>query len=415
MWAIQQKLFKIYVILIFFSGMIQIIFPEQLVGFISDVILMIMLFNLFLISDKVYGRVYWLFIALCFLLLLSCIYSYFNGNELGAVLLSARNFKYFLLCFIVLSIDVNSFNFVRKVILLLLSLSIPIAVYQFNTADYTNPAWWDEVGGALGRVGQSGTLSLLILIFVAFEYFKRIRDGVKLFDWYLLLLIPMFINEAKLVILLIPLVFFYMFSVMGKRYLTKFVLLLPFVIIAGFAANFIYYVNFNVSPFDAIDYEFIENYFFIDEQYASQEIDIGRGTRVVYAMDYLSSQDLSVSLFGEGIGSTFWGQYSGIEGKIASEFFYLKLHIGSRNQLYQFLLDFGYLGTTLIYSAFFYMWYTVVKAGVNRDSSLLAMIVIPIFIFSTIYQMVFETRVIVFLFAYSFLLCMCENKTKVKK
>jgi Zn-dependent protease with chaperone function len=375
-------------------ALIKSVFPMPVLNFVDDFIFIFMISYVVFNFNRVDFFHQKALFFLSVLVVFSMFYSVSNGNDVAAVLMYLRHYKNLFLFLILASFNANVmpwiFDFLKKA----LYISVPISIYQFNTADYSSTSWWDEVGGILGREGHSGTLSLLILSFVTFEYFRRLRDGLKLFDWYLIILIPMFINETKLVIFMFPIVFFAVAMAMGGRYRNKLIVLAPAFALGAFALNSLYYVFFESSPLNTLNWDFIEGYFFVDEDFSAQQIDIGRFTRILYAYDYLERLGLFFVLFGEGFGSTFFGNTSGVEGKVVSTFFDLRLHTGSRHQLYQMILDFGVVGTGILYATFLYYWYKVLKIKNKTNEVIFALVLMPVFLISTVYQAVIESKVV---------------------
>lgn len=394
---IANRIFKTYVFFVFYIAMIKSVVPLSFLNFADDIVFSFMVAYCIANTKKFILYPFKLLLLLSVMFIISMIYSFNNGNDISAILLYFRHYKNFYLIFFLSFLHPSVVHWLLNYVKVALYISIPVSIYQFNTADYSNTAWWDEVGGVFGREGHSGTLSLLILTYVSCEYFRRLRDGKKLFDWYLIITIPMFINETKLVLFLFPVIFFIASCTMGSMYRKKVVLITPILFLGAVVLNYMYIAFFGSSPINAISLDFIEGYFFIDEDYSAQQIDIGRFTRINYAIDYLKQQGDLFFLFGEGFGSTFYGNNSGVEGKVVSAFYDLRLHTGSRNQLYQMLLDFGLIGTMFMYATILYYWFRVFLIKRRTDEVVLALIVIPVFIVSTVYQAVIESKVIFFL------------------
>jgi hypothetical protein len=394
---IQFKLFKLYSYTIFYVALVKAIIPVAALNFFDDFVFILMISYTIFNFDKVNFHHQKAVFALCCFFILSMFYSSINGNDLSAILMYLRHYKNFFLFLVLATIQINIMPWTLEFLKKALYISIPISFYQFITADHSSTSWWDEVGGVLGREGHSGTLSLLILSFVTFEYFRRLREGLKLTGWYLLILIPMFINETKLVLFMFPVVFLAVSITMGARYRKTILVFAPAFALSSLLLNYMYYFFFESSPLDALNWDFIEGYFFIDEDFAAQQIDIGRFTRIIYAYEYLARQGTTYLMFGEGFGSTFFGNNSGVEGKVVSEFFDLRLHTGSKIQLYQMLIDFGLIGTSLIYITIFYYWVRTALINRRSDEIIFTLVLIPVFLISTIYQSVIESKVVFFM------------------
>lgn len=392
---LHYKIFQLLVILTFTSGFLISIIQIPILNLLDDVVFILLLFFSLIIGKGLSKKVGLPIYLLCSYLVFSIFYSLSFGNELATVLLQFRQFKSIFLVFIISTITFKYALFVFKAFGISLYISVPFAIYQFITADRSIDTFADEVVGIFG-LGQSGTLSLLILIYVFFEFIKRLNENKKLIGYYLILLVPCLINETKIIFMLIPVTMAVLFFSLPNLTKLKLLKVIPYFFVFALAANFSYMSMYGQSFLYIFNSDFLESYFFIDEEFAAQEIDIGRFMRVIYAYDYLEANGLQYLLFGEGIGSSFYGAASGTIGNAADYFFDLDLHTGSRIQLYQMLLDFGLVGSFLIVFTLLYYCFMLIKFCKNQQYLTIALSSCFIMLIALVYQLPLTSRVLSF-------------------
>lgn len=399
--------FKIYVYACFFTGVFSLVFDSFVINIIADICFLILFISV-IFQKPVRNTVVSLFcVSALFLVFVSSVWSVGNENEIITVILTIRQYKNLLLFFIIAYLNVNSFNFFVDIYKKSLYLSVPLSVFQFISADRSNPTWADTVVGVYG-VGQSGTLSMLIVIFVIYEIIRRERDGKKIIGPYLILLLPVFLNETKIVFIIFPLVLLYSYLIFSKSR-KNVVKAMPLFLLGALLGEFSYQSSYNVSILNIFNSEFLEEYFFVDERHFSQEIDIGRFQRVIYAIDYIDREGGAIYAFGFGQGSSFVGGGSGQIGVAAKEFFAIELHTGSRIQLYNVVLDYGVIGSLIF--ILFLISIIIHSAMINdrSDSSILATASSVVFFFGIFYQVPFANPVLPLIVFFSYL-TLCSNK-----
>lgn len=410
-----SRLFKIYVVFCFFVGFIVSVFPNSLFNILADVFFVVLLFTCLTSNLNRNIVIPTVLIVSLLLIVLSCVWSFGNENDLSTILLNARQYKNFLLFVPLAYVAAYDFQFFMKVYKYSLWLSVPLSVLQYLTVDKSLPAYADHVVGVFGY-GQSGTLSILIIIYVTFEILRRERIGQKLVDWYLVLLFPILLNETKIVFAMLPVVFVYSYVVLSDK-ASNFFKILPIFLVGFVVAESSYRFAYNVSIFNFFNSEFIEEYFFVDQIHSSQEIDVGRFKRVEYALGYLDRLDASNYYFGLGLGSSFVGSDSGQIGQAAKEFYEIGLHTGSRIQLYYMVLDFGIAGSFIFILIIIVICFHAAFTRTKSESKLIAVPSSVVFLLSLFYQTPFSSHVIslVFFFSYFTLLYDSYNNTDLLK
>lgn len=396
---LQQALFKFYVLVTFFIGFISSYISFPLLNVLDDLVFLLLVLNLLMVANQKRLVFMPVFIFISSLLLLSSLFSILNDNPITAVLLSLRQYKNVFLCLVISSINRDSFEFVRKVLFVSLAVSVPLSIFQFITADRSSTVYFDEVVGVFG-FGQSGTLSLLILLFVTSEFFIRKREGKRLLDWYLLLLLPCFINETKVVFVLFPILFLALLLIDGKKNKLAILSIIPMFVGGFLIANIAYETFFDKSIASVFTKDYVEGYLFMDVSGRHTEVDIGRFQRIAYAWEFLERKGWSSQTFGEGLGSSFYGIGSNVYGDAARHFLPLSLHTGSRIQVFHTLLDFGVFGTLLFFAFFSICWLLIAKSNTNCQIKYLALTTIIVVVFGFFYQNILTNRVVSFLVFY---------------
>lgn len=409
----MNRILKIYIILCFYTGFIVTLFPSSFFNILADVVFVGLL--LFCAISKLQRKLIFPFISLLSvsILTLSCFWSSVNDNDASTILLNLRQYKNIVLFLPLAYAAASNFSFFIDVYKYSLWASVPISVLQYITVDKSLPAFADHVVGVFG-FGQSGTLSLLIIVYVVFEFLRRERKNQKLFDWYLFLLLPMLLNETKIVFAILPIVFIVSYLIFSRQKINV-IRLLPLFFAGFFLADASYRAIYNVSIINFFNSEFIEEYFFVDQIHASQEIDIGRFKRVEYALNYIERLDDSNYYFGLGLGSSFVGSDSGQVGQGAKEFYEIGLHTGSRIQMYYSVLDFGVVGSVIFLTVILFLFVHAALLKIDSESKMLAVPASFVFLFSLFYQAPFSSNVfsLILFFSYYTLLFDYNQKTNL--
>lgn len=389
-----STLFKLYVLLVFLLGFVSQIFPSPLVRSLDDFVFLALLIACIPRLKKIRGGVFWLTMFIPALLGFSLLWSLLLGNSAEVILLTVRQHKNAFLIFVLMGLSWNYLGFVLKVLRLCLIVSVPIAIYQFTTT--TN---WDEVTGVFGT-SASGTLTLLILSYVFLEMSRRLQNREKILGLYIFIALPIFINETKISFLLIPYLFLIIFYVLG--------LLRPQQIIIGlvvfsallFGANKLYVNQYNISLVDWFSADRLTEYM-LAGKYSnvadSNNIDLGRFLRLEIAYDTLNKSETYITLFGNGLGSTFVGINSGLYGTFSKKFMNTGLNVGSRIQAYQMIVEFGFAGAASIILWMFFVFRKIRSFNQYSVADLFAIIMLSIVFVALFYQNVLIAREISFL------------------
>lgn len=169
-----------------------------------------------------------------------------NGVSAGVIFsgmrIYLRFFPFFLLPAVWDISDKELFNLL-KFLLFLSFIQLPVVLYQ-RFILYSTSISGDPMGGTLGA-NTSGTLSVLLLLVLAFYIACYLRDRVNFFQFFLgamILLLPTAMNETKITFVLLPVCFVLplMFGGIEKRKLWKVLLLFCFAGIALVSLKTIY-------------------------------------------------------------------------------------------------------------------------------------------------------------------------------
>jgi len=366
---------------------------SPVLGFADDIIFIAMLFNaIFLSKGKFKINRYNAFFP--FFILAFALWGFANENPLEVIILNLRQYKNIFLILIMSTLFSGFYDFIRRVFLLSLIISLPMAIYQFLTTDD-----WDTISGFFGE-SASGTLSLLIITYFCSELAMRIRDKKNIFGYYFLLLTPIFINETKISFIILPyLVIFILFTLNKlKLHVVTLMILLGSLLFTGVDQS--YQTIYGHSWSDQFSSENLEKYFLTEETIAvtdDGEIDIPRMTRVEIAYKTIIKDGLLATLFGHGFSSTYIGQRGGNYGIDAFNFIGTGLNVGSRVQLYQTVLEFGLLGTAMVITYFLIILFKIYRKNKYTDSDFMSLILIQVSIIGLLYQNILISKELSFL------------------
>lgn len=385
----KALLFKYYVICSFGLGFMILNFPSPLLQMVDDLLFICMAVWVVTRAKHRHYEFPTIYHGFWVLVVIASLVSLLNENAIQSIILTLRQYKnVFLILLIGFSIGTDQ-AFVRKVIFYILTISVPMAVFQFLiTNDF------DKITGVFG-FGGSGILSLMIVFYLSTEIAFRLRDNQPIVGYYLLLFLPCLLNETKITFLILPVVLFCCLLKIGKINLMSTVVVSGALIILIPLVDYMYSSMYGYKYTDMLNYNFFESYLLTED-----EFDIGRFERVIVAYEYVCSQDLSVMLFGEGLGSTFVGLASGIYGNVAEKFMNTGLNEGSRIQLFHLIIEFGIVGTLVFYILVFYLLVKSIFSSDKTDvviSSVAAMVIVLV---GTLYQNILISREFSFLFFY---------------
>ena len=405
-----SMLFKTYVLFVFSLSFVSQYFSSPILRSLDDVVFFIGISVAILFMRKsAFKNARLSLYVIPIFLLLSSFWGIMNGNQLEVILLTIRQFKNVFLFIIIAALSKNQFGYVHRTLQVCLILSIPLSLHQFIYLDH-----WDKISGFFG-VGASGTLSLLILIFVFSELFYRLANGKRLIDYYLILLLPILLNETKLSFLLIPYLLICSYYITGKlKFKNIFigsVICLTLIIMTDKLYSNVY--GHSLTGF--FEAQNLERYFMAgDGLYITDdnEIDIGRALRIKMAFEKISSDGMSIQLFGYGLGSTFVGTASGLYGVEARNSIGSGLNIGSRIQLYQMLVEFGMVGSLFLIFMFVYFYRKIISHGNFDRVNTTAIVAMNVAFIGLIYQNILISREISFLiFCSTYMAILSRNQS----
>ncbi len=327
---------------------------------------------------------------------------YYNGTSM--IILQFRELKYLLLLIIMLPYtDKVYFKHVWTTLKVIGALSVPVAIVQWVVYQ-TNG---DYVTGLLGY-GGSGTLTIYVLVIFFTELGMRLKDNTKIIGFYFLYLIPTAINETKITIFLFPAILFVILILTKKfKIHTVFAAVLVLSLLFGIWASSyesIYGKHFT----EVFSAEYIESYLFA----TTWDVDAGRFTKILYAIDAISDNNL---LFGYGLGASYSGATSGIKGYALKEFYDVNIMEGTRPQLFISLFETGVVGTLIILIFLFYIFVRLVKIKGIMLEKLVAINCLVIILITYVYQHIFYTYQVMYIFVfYTFMsLRVCSRNNEI--
>lgn len=310
---------------------------------------------------------------------------YYNGLTL--VILQYREFKYLLLLIILLPYaNQDYFKPVWTAVKLITAVSIPVSILQRIL--YKDNG--DLITGLYGH-GASGTLTLIILIVFFTELGIRLQNNKRVIGAYFLYLIPTAINETKITYILFPVMLFVILFITKKLKSRQTIIILLISVVMFFIWAAIYEKTYSWSIADIFSSENIDLYLYATHW----EGDAGRFAKVAYAYDIIKNTNL---FFGYGLGASYLGATSGIDGYISSRFYTREMFGGTKPQLFLSLIDMGLVGTLLILIILVIYFIKLLRRK-ERTIEFFIALTTYIVLFSTfIYQQIFYTYQIMFIF-----------------
>lgn len=333
---------------------------------------------------------------------ISLLWGLAEDNGIKVLALAIRQNKNILLCLYIAVFNNRDEDFIYTLINKLLFISVPVAIIQRIISTHR---MGDDVVGVFGY-GQSGTLSLLILIFFFTEVYRRLNCGEKVFGKYWLILIPTMLNETKITYVLFPLLLFTILILAKKINIRTIIiggLMIPLFI---FVSDKAYQSLYGNSLSEVFSPEYIDNYMYGGDE----EGDVGRFLRILIAYDYLENSSRENYLLGYGTGSSFVGKASGTYGVIARRFIGTRLNEGSRVQLYQFLIEYGVLGSFLFISWFIIVLLVILRQKNLNRVNIVSILLIMITLISLVYQNILINRIPAFLLFYYLFLSLDQGR-----
>ncbi|WP_415890390.1 hypothetical protein ACMXYV_03495 [Neptuniibacter sp. SY11_33] len=389
-----DNVFKFYVLACFYTPFLSSIIPIPGVNILDDAVFFLML-GVCLLQFK-HRIVEFDLILLCIpaLIVFSILIAYFEGVSITVIILSLKNIKNLFLFIVLACLLQNHMDFVKRHILILLVASVPLALFQFFTVSHQ-----DDITGLFGPKSSSLYSFLLIAYVTTFI----VEKGFYSVGWRWLLFIPVFLNETKITFVLFPLmlVALLIFTMRIKVYHVILVLLLS--VIVSSALDEVYYSLYGYPFSDVFDSAYLDSYLF---DYTEMHKDVPRFFRLHVAYEILSSSDFFNWMFGYGLGAEYVGDGGDRLGVIAYELRNTLLNQGTRIQLFQFLLDFGVVGTVFLVTVLLIMLFRIMLKECNYEN-LFSLSILMLMVFSLVYQNMFFTKqlsFVLFFFVYSSLM-----------
>lgn len=392
---VHDNIFKLYVLITFLMSSLLYLFSSPLIRFADDIIFIMLIITSLAQIKLLYNKIKILYFFVPLFLIFSTLISLANNNEINAILLALRQYKNVFMFIIVACLYKNHVEFVRKVIEWSLIISLPLSLYQFLTSTEA-----DDVVGIFG-FGGSGTLSLVIIFYICTEISIRKLNNEKIIDWYLILIIPVFINETKITFILMPFILLilnlYISRIKFNLNFAKLLIGTLLLLIILYGTDLLYTLLYSKSYFEVFSQENITEYLFASDS----RWDLGRFYRISLAYEYLEYNEKIVFSIGCGIGCSFVGYASGTYGNAAFEFIGTGLNNGSRIQFFQFMIDYGIYGSLLLTVILISYGIYTFKNKFPTISSISCLSMVCIVLPGLFYQPILTTHVTSFLFFYT--------------
>lgn len=396
---IKLNLFVILTLVVFLTPFLMEITRNNYVKLIEDAAYMMMLLysvQLIIRQNRIIVKKISTGLILTLLIVIfSIIGIYYNG--LSLVILQFREFKYLLLPLILL--PYNNMEYIKPVwptLKVIAAISVPVSILQW--IKYSNDG--DKVTGILGH-GASGTLTLLVLIIFFSELGARLQNNKSIIGFYFLYLIPTALNETKITFILFPIMLFIQFQVTNKIKSTKAIVIFIIVVTLLFGWALIYENTYSNSIFDFFSSEQLNDYLYSTDW----EGDAGRFAKISYAYEIIKSGNL---LLGYGLGSSYMGASSGLNGYVIQQYYVDNIFEGTKPQLFLSLFDLGVAGTVLILAIIIIIVIKAIKGKNNSLEKFCTINALTIILVTIIYQNIFYTYQIMYIFILSIL---CMNQT----
>lgn len=271
-------------------------------------------------------------------LLAGVFYAIIYDNQPMVVLLQLRQYKYLFMFLILMYYSREDiFDILFNNARLIAYISVPVAIVQryLISADTG-----DVVTGLFGH-GASGTMTLFLLVLFFAEFSYRLSRGWTLLGWYWLFWLPIGLNETKIAFFIAPVLFVLALIVTRKISLKNVTALLLCAVVFLYATGTLYNTVYETN---------IMTYFSKDKliayMYDIGEGDMGRIQKVNISLDIIGRTPLN-AIIGYGLGSGFSGEYSQTTGIIAEKYDADNLFAGTRPQVFNSLIDTGYLGVAV--------------------------------------------------------------------
>ena len=385
--GLLDSVFKFYFIFCLYTPFLANLLPVPGFNLIDDALFFIMIpLCIKHLSNKIY-KADFLILVFPIYIFFSLIISFFNGESILVLLLSIKNIKNIFLFLVLVCLCDDHTEFIKKHVVFFLYMCIPVSIFQFFTVSDQ-----DDITGLFGPKSTS-LYSFTVVVYVSAYAAMYGLDKVK---WLWLLFIPVFLNETKITFILFPVSLFVLLIITGKVRVWHFFIFFIFGLLASSILNYLYFNLYGYEFKEIFSYDYLESYLF---DYTELHNDVPRFYRISVAYNYILDSGLFSFLFGYGLGAEYVGDQGGRLGSVALDFEYTLLNQGTRIQLFQLLIDFGMLGAALFFIILILFFIKIIKKEKTMNN-LLSLGFLIVMLFSLIYQNMFFTKQLSFLFFY---------------
>ncbi|MGD0336877.1 MAG: hypothetical protein ABSB18_07275 [Candidatus Omnitrophota bacterium] len=338
------------------SSLVSVYFPfiGKKILWVTDLILVTLAFRVCvdIAMHKVSRKGSKIDIFLFVLIFLCIVSSIVNRVSLTVFLCGLRNYFKYIPLFFVARFYLNnkkSLTGLFRFLILVAVLNVPVAIGQFFL--YHD---FDAVGG-LFSLGGSGILTVFQLLMVG--YLLIIAENGIIAKWKaialsLLLFVPIFINQTKVVFFLFPilLIYIYKYFLVKKPFQAFFIILLGIFLLFSLVSIYSAIVpGFYIK--DLFSRDWLYQYLYKD----SYNLNVGglnRLSAVTFAIASISKNAFHF-LMGTGIGNASLSNIPGGMGAYYEKYFYLKIDLVFLSKI---LWEEGFLGTLLFFLIVFKLW-----------------------------------------------------------
>ena len=276
-----------------------------------------------------------------------------NSSDLMSYILYNRTVIVFPFIFLFLMINekyLKNTKLIRDIFLIFLILQIPAYFIKFFILGFSE----DPAGTISAREGSATTL--LSLIGVAYFFTRYISSKTKMLSLLMIFLFIVIsqINEKRAVLILIPLIMFYIYyQTIKDRKRINLLIFNSFLIILFLLPFWIYLIariNPFLNPSGELFGEFDLNFLitFISSYVYRPDVEVydySRIQSILYVFNFMLSSDPIQLIFGQGVGTLSPGKFDVAES--------IGVRYGARMGFIWILLQHGFLGLMLIIYFFY--------------------------------------------------------------
>jgi len=276
-----------------------------------------------------------------------------NSSDLMSYILYNRTVIVFPFIFLFLMINekyLKNTKLIRDIFLIFLILQIPAYFIKFFILGFSE----DPAGTISAREGSATTL--LSLIGVAYFFTRYISSKTKMLSLLMIFLFVVIsqINEKRAVLILIPLIMFYIYyQTIKDRKRINLIIFNSFLIILFLLPFWIYLIariNPFLNPSGELFGEFDLNFLitFISSYVFRPDVEVydySRIQSILYVFNFMLSSDPIQLIFGQGVGTLSPGKFDVAES--------IGVRYGARMGFIWILLQHGFLGLMLIIYFFY--------------------------------------------------------------